>query len=355
VPDVAAVTVTPLARLRARVRNSGLILLGTYALGVLGYRALEGVGETWLDAFYMTANVLATVGFREAVRLEDNAPAQIFTMVLLATGMVTVVYFTSAVTAFVVEGDLSQEFRRRRMERLIGELADHYIICGGGQTGTAVLRELLATRRPVVMIDKSEEAAAHVGAEFPEVPVIVGDITDDEVLTRAGVRRAAGLAVCVDSDKDSLVATVVARQLNPGLRVISRGTDERALTRLRGAGASSAVSPGLIGGMRIASELVRPTVVTFLDRMLRDHDRTMRVEEVELGGDSVLAGVSVGRADLRRRANVLLLAVRPPEADAFVYNPADDTVLAPGTQLILMGDEPAVRRLRDVAAGRAAV
>jgi voltage-gated potassium channel len=331
--------------IRQRIAIPAFLLTGLMCVGVAGYRILGGPGTTWLNALYMTTNVLTTTGFREAVRSEGNAPVMVFTIGLLLFGVSIGVYAISGLTAFIVEGDLTEEFRRRRMTKAIESMSQHYIVCGVGQTGLAVLAELIATRRPVVVVESDESNAVKIEADYPDVPLLRGDFTDDELLLRAGITRAAGVVLCVDSDKDTLVATVVARQLNPSIRIVARATDERARQRLRTAGADGVVSPAMIGGMRLASELVRPSVVNFLDRMLRTHDHSMRIEEIDVPGGSALAGQTIRELDTRQHANLLVLAVHTPDGET-LYNPSNEHKVEPGSTLIVMAEAHGVQSMQ---------
>jgi len=221
------------AKLRERVFLTARIMAGTYIIGVLGYRLIGGEQHSWLDAIYMTANALTTAGFREAVEISDSPSGLIFTTLMLIFGAATLVYFTTVLTAYVVEGDLTQRFRRRRMQRTISEMNGHYIVCGAGATGLAVLRELVSTGRSAVVIEAEDEVAARLEVEFPTVPTLKGDFTDDEVLAAAGIGRAAGVVICTADDKNALVATVTSRQMNPRARVVARAAGTRAITRLK--------------------------------------------------------------------------------------------------------------------------
>lgn len=334
-----------MTELQRRMRFAAILLAATFLVGVLGFKLIGGSLESWSDAVYMAANVLTTAGFRESAPIESIG-AKVFTVVLLLFGAGTVVYATSVITAFVVEGDLTQGFRRRRMRRAIQEMEGHHIVCGAGATGTAVLRELVKTDHPVVVIELEPERVRRVESDWESVPVIQADFTDDQVLLAAGVQRAHGIVICTTIDKDSLVATITARQLNPGIRIIARAANERSLARLRQAGADGVVSPAIIGGMRMASELVRPSVVTFLDTMLRVNDRSLRVEEVAVGGGCALVGRTLSELDVRARANCLLLAVRLPDSGDYLYNPPDDQRLVAGMLLIVMGEAEGVSALR---------
>lgn len=336
--------------LRQRLVGAAIIMVATFAAGVFGYHVIGGDQHTWMDAVYMTANVLTTVGFRESITVQGDNTAQLFTIVLLFFGAGALVYATSIITAFIVEGDLTQGFRSRRMLRAIREMKDHYIVCGTGATGYAVLRELVNTGRSVVAIELHDDRIQRLQANFPNVPFLKDDFTDDEVLGRAGIARAVGIVICTTIDKDSLVTTITARQLNPKLRIIARAANERSMARLRQAGADGVVSPALIGGMRMASELVRPAVVGFLDMMLKDTNRNLRVEEVLVPANSPFIGRVIGDLNAHARTNCLVLATRSANGE-YVYNPSDSTRLEGGTILIVMGDPAGVRALGTLCEG----
>src|SRR3954469_19911714 len=155
---------------RRRLIRAGLVVLAMFAIGVIGYHIIGGDQHGWMDAIYMTANVLTTVGFRESIPVEGNTAAQVFTIVLLFFGAAGLVFATSVMTAFIVEGDLTEGFRSRRMLRAIQAMRDHYIVCGAGATGFAVMRELVTTQRPVVVVDLNEERILRVQEVYPSVP-----------------------------------------------------------------------------------------------------------------------------------------------------------------------------------------
>ena len=282
-----------LKSMQRRVTIAALLLLGVFVAGVVGYRIIGAPNHGWLDAVYMTMMLLTTTPLREAVPTFSKS-SEIFTTVLLLFGATAAVYTLSMITAYIVEGDMTQGFRRRRMQKRIDAMQGHFIVCGAGQTGTSVIRELTSTARTCVAIEHSAQHLAELTSAFPEVAALHGDCSDDETLTRAGVQRAAGIVVCTDDDKNTLVTTVLARQLNPTIRVIARATSDKAAARLRGAGADGVVSPAQIGGMRLASELVRPSVVGFLDQMLRDTNRNFAARRYS-GDDRKLARRPGGR------------------------------------------------------------
>jgi voltage-gated potassium channel len=326
------------------------LLLIVFVVGTIGYAIIGGDGHSWLDAVYMTTITLTTVGYEEAIELSGRPWAQAFTIVLLLTGVGTFVYFFSHLTAFLVEGTLERLFWRRRMAREIGRLDDHFVVCGAGRTGEHVLHELIQTRRPFVLVDQDEvrvqELHRRYGVGFPAV---VGDATEDEVLIAAGLERARGLVACVSSDKDNILVTFAARHLNPHVRIVARCSEARVEAKLERAGANAIVSPDRIGGLRMISEMVRPTVVSFLDLMLRDAQQRWRVEEVTVHKGSQLDGATPGSLRSRAIRDLAVLAVRAVDG-SWIYNPGDESTFEPGMGIIFMGSPEARASLESAAA-----
>ncbi|MFM9013233.1 MAG: potassium channel family protein [Gemmatimonadota bacterium] len=334
-----------LVRIERRILAALLALASIFGVAVVGYRIIGGDRYGWIDALYMSVIMLTTTGTKEVVPTE-TAASQIFTMVILVVGATAAVYTLSMLTAFVVEGDITQGFRRRRMRKAIEGMTGHVIVCGAGQTGSTVLRELVRTQRPCVVIEANEAQLEAVDAEFASIPFLHGDCSDDETLLHAGITRAGGVVICTDDDKTALVTTVLAKQLNPAVRVTARATTEKAVARLKQAGADGVVAPAQIGGMRLVSEMVRPTVVGFLDTMLRDTNRNLRIEEVSVLSGSGLEGRTVGSLPLHEQGSGLLLLALKEASGDYAFNPPADAVVRAGSTLIVMGDPNSVQALR---------
>jgi len=298
---------------------------------------------------YMTAISLSTVGFGEIIDVGAVPGARLYTIMLIVFGMGVVVYFGSTVVAFVVEGELNDYFRSKKMNKRIEALSGHVIICGAGSTGIHVVREMIATRTPFVVIDNDEERLHHLVAGEPSgnIPYLVGDASSEAVLQQAGISRARGLIVALPDDKENLFVVITARGLNPGLRIVARGIEETSAAKLARVGADSVVLPNRIGGMRMASEMIRPHVVEFLDVMLRDKERNLRVEEVTIGPGAPCAGKPMGSFDMTGVADVLVVAAKHGDG-AYRYNPGRDFLLQPGVVLIVLGTVTEVDKLRRV-------
>jgi voltage-gated potassium channel len=334
--------------LRPAARAAAL-LVTIFVAGTVGFRIIGGSEHTLLDAIYMTTTTLTTVGFGEVIRVSDRPAAEVFTVLLLLFGTGTFVYFFSTLTAFVVEGTLERLFWRRRMTRDIDQLREHYVVCGAGHTGEHVARELSETRRPFVVIDQDEgrvrDLHTKLGSEFP---ALIGDATEDEMLAAAGLPRARGLVACVGGDKDNILVTFTARNLNPTVRIVARCRDVRTQAKLARAGADAVVLPDRIGGLRLVSEMLRPAVVSFLDIMLRDTERRWRVEEVTVQAGSPLDGTTIGALQARRINDLVVLALYDLDGK-WIYNPASETVLQSESRIIFMGNPEARARLDDLA------
>lgn len=318
-------------------------------VGVVGYRMIDP-GAGVVDALYMTVITLTTVGFGEIIDLSGSPGGRIFTVVLILVGMGGALYFVSTATAFVLEGHLGNVFRRRRMEKIIARLSDHLIVCGSAGTATYTAGELVSVQREVVVICEDPDAAEDLRQKFPDTPIIIGDPASDEVLLEAGIERAAGLVACTDNDKENLVVTLSARQLNPTVRIVARVSDVESEQKIRKVGADAVVSPDFIGGLRLASELIRPTVVSFLDIMLRDKDLNLRVDEVRIPEGCGSVGTKLHELDLGEGSDALLLALREPDG-SWSYNPDDERSLEADHVLVLLGSPEDVLAACDAVGG----
>lgn len=318
-----------------------LVVLG----GTAAYRALGGGRWSWTDCLYHTVITVATVGYGDLPGIAEVAYARALSMALIVTGTGAVVYFASNVTALVVEGDLRGMLRRRRMRREIDALKNHIIVCGIGRTGLHVMDEFRATRTPCVVIDADEHRLAGLFEERPDMLYIVGDATEDDTLTDAGITRARGIVAALPDDKDNLYITLTARSLNPALRILAKGVEPSAEPKLRKAGADKVISPNLIGGLRLASEMIRPNVTEFLDIMLRDPTHVLRIEEATVTPASPVVGRTLREAGLRAIADVLVVAVRAPSG-RYTFNPGAEQMLEPGLVLIVLGEMREIQKLR---------
>lgn len=333
--------------LRRRLLTALLLLFIIVMLTAGGYRLLGGPQVKILDAIYMAVITFATIGYGEVVDTSTHPALRVFNMVMILFGIGTMLYVFSTSTAFIVEGELKDIFRRRKMLKQIRDMKDHFIVCGAGEVGHHVVRELLKTGHHFVVIDHDQERLEKI-QHLGEFPVLNGDGADEEVLESAGLSRARGLATVLPEDKDNLMVTVTVRQKNPTIRIVARCAEQRMADKLILAGANAAVAPNTIGGMRLASELIRPHVVGFLDLMLKETSKTLRVEEISVGEASSWNGKTIHETEIHRRFELLALALRKRSGE-MKYNPHGDTALGAGDVLVVMGDVGQIWKARTAA------
>jgi voltage-gated potassium channel len=329
-----------------------LVVVVTLAAGAAYYRL--GQGQWSFGAsLYMAIITISTVGFAELPGLEQTPGARVLTAFVILGGVGTIAYFQSTMTALLVEGTIGHAWRRSRMRAKIDALGGHVVVAGIGSTGRYVVEELWATGTPFVAIDRNHEHLERVSQEACEGRMLYvhGDATEDHTLLAAGIGRAAGVIAALTADRDNLFVTISARSMNPKARIISKVVEAEATAKMTRAGANATVSPNMIGGRRMVSELIRPEVVEFLDQMLRDKNRNLRLEEIAIPADSPWVEHPLREVPFRREANVLVVAVRD-EDRSFHYNPGPEYKLLGGMVLVVLGETADVNKARQIVGTR---
>lgn len=333
-----------LLEVRRRLRNAGLAALMAVVIGTIGFLIIGRGRHGLIDALYMTVITLTTVGYGEIIPLDTHPYGRIFTMVLLVSGLGILAYFATTLTAFFVEGQLGQVFWRKRMRKAIEEQREHIIVCGDRIVAAHVIDELRRVQRPVVSVVPAG-CTLHPLATEGELLQIEGDPADEDVLKEAGIMKAAGLVAALESDRENTLVTLTARQTNPIMRIVAMLVEKKSEAKLRRAGADAVVNASMIGGLRMASEMIRPSVVTFLDSMLRDRDKNLRIEEIIVGVGSSAIGQPIGSLKINAMPGLLLLAYVAPDGGRH-FKPGDDLRVQQAALLIVMGSPEAVNDLR---------
>jgi voltage-gated potassium channel len=315
-------------------------------LGGVAYYLL-GAGRWSLESsIYMSVITVSTVGFAELPNFNDVPGAHELTTGVIILGIGAVAYFQSTMTALLVEGAIGHAWRRKRMKRQIDTLSNHVVVAGIGSTGRHVAEELRATSTPFVAVDRNREHLERVSSELGgDLLYIHGDATSDEVLREAGAHRASGIVTTLNDDKANLFVTLSARSMNPTARIVARVIEPDTAAKMSRAGANVTVSPNMIGGRRMATELLRPEVAAFFDEATRDKQNT-RLEEIAIGPESRYANKSLGDLPPRTESNVAVLALK--DQDKFRYNPPSGSMLRPGSVLVVFGEAAEVEKLRTV-------
>ena len=321
-----------------RIQLALLAVLGVVVAGSIGYLVL---GFSLLDAVYQTVTTITTVGFREVRPL--GAAGKIFTITLIVVGVGTALYAFGVVLESLVEGHLHQHFERRRMERSIARMSGHTIVCGWGRVGRAVAGYLAGQGAAVVVIDLDPARVAEV-----TYPALTGDVTDDEMLRKAGIMRARALVTAINTDAENVYVTLSARALRPDLIIVARARTEASEPKLLRAGATRVVNPQRIGGQRIAAAALQPNVVEFLDVVMHDGSLEFRLEEVPVRGGSRLAGRTLEEANAGETTGALVLALRGRDG-TFLTNPPMQTPVDAGYVLIAIGTQQQLSALQDAA------
>lgn len=336
----------PLARLMLeRLVLPTLMVLVAFLFGTVGFLILGGGRWSLLDCCYMTSITLTTVGYGEVLEGMTSS-SRIFAIVLMWSGMGVTLYAVSTITAFLVEENLMQHIKERRMEKRIRALEGHIIVCGAGKTGFNVIQELHTTQRTCVVIDGNRERLIWAEQHFEGLFYMQGDAMEEEVLKRAGIENASGIMAVLNDDSHNLLITVQARFINPNIKIVARCNENSLADKFYRAGANYVVNPAFIGGLRMASEMLRPHVVSFLDRMLRSQDRSIRVEEAEVGAESPWIGHSLREVDIHRKTGLWVIAMKQPDQGDFCYNPSPDERLEAESVLIVIGKPDQVSNLR---------
>lgn len=307
-----------------------LLLLLVLLVGTLGYRYIGRPTATWIDSFYMTFITISSIGFGEVIDLSKHPYGRLFTIFIAVVGIGSLSYLFSTLVALLIDSNLNTALREKRMEKQISQLTGHYIVCGIGRVGSNVADELRKTQRPFVVIEVDPAALNNWRELHPDALCLHADAADDDALRRAGVERATGVFAVTADDSHNLMVALSVKLINPKTRVVVRLHDIRNTQKARRAGADEIVSPDFTGGMRIASAMVRPHVVNFMDKMLKSEEN-LRVEEVIV--QAGFPSTPLGQL-LPKSPDYLLMATH--EQGHWRFNPSDDHPVKAGDAIVIL-------------------
>ncbi len=304
------------------------LLVFVMLYGSIGYYFIEG----WpiFDAMYMTVITVSTIGFQETHNLSDLG--RIFTLSLVFFGLGVMAFCVNNGVRTIFEGELKEVYGRRKMERALKALNNHYIVCGYGRMGKVICNELKAKGLNVVAVEHEDVAIE----ESDDTLIVIGDATKDEFLKKCGIERAHGLITVLASDAQNLYVVLSAKELNPDLKIVSRASDDEAEPKLLRAGADKVVSPYQMGGLRIANSVLKPAVVDFLELANKAGGVDIELEEINVQEGSFLARKTVQDAKLKMDVNVILIAIKKYD-DQMIFHPDGITLIEPGDKLIAIG------------------
>ncbi|MEW5746987.1 MAG: potassium channel protein [Nitrospirota bacterium] len=326
--------------LRRRLIFALMLIVLIIAFGTAGYMGIEG--WDFLDALYMTIITLTTVGYREIHALSPQGIA--FTIMLIIGGVGTVLYALSTGAKIVLEGELQELFGRRRVEKRIKELKDHYIVCGFGRMGRIICRELKEKKVRFIVVEKQHDIAQ----ESDDLLIIEGDATQDDTLRDAGIERARGLISVLPTDAENLFVVLSARGMNPGLLIVARAGEEGSEQKLLRAGANRVISPYHIGGLRIAHTVLKPAVVDFIEFATKSGNIDLQMEEITIKEGSRLVGLSLDECGIGRELGIIIVGIRRASGE-MKFNPTFRTTIKAGDTLIALGEISKLGTLEEMA------
>ncbi len=317
-----------------------LLLLIIIILGILGYTFIEKY--TFVESLWQTVITISTVGFGEVRTM--STIGRLFSIFLIIVGFAAFGYSLTSLTRIIVEGEIKNVFRNRKMEKNINNLKDHVIICGYGRLGKQAASELEKWKKPYVIVEADENISVHL-QDFSKL-VVIGDATEDETLIKAGIKNAMGLIAALTDDVKNLFVTLTARKLNPILTIVTKAEEDSSEAKLLSAGANKVISPARIGGKRMASILINPEICNFLDVVIHEKEMDLSMQEMKIYKNSIIEGLAIKDANIPREIKVIGLK---KEDERMIINPPSNAVLNANNILIVLGENIYIEKLFEMA------
>jgi voltage-gated potassium channel len=330
----------PLIRLfKSKIYTALILLFVIICVGVFGYRFISGY--TWINAIYMTVITITTVGFAEVTPLDMQS--KVFTIFLILTSVVVVGYAITIITEYILSKNNFENIKQRKMQKKIRALQNHIIICGYGRNGKQAAKKLQAYNKPYVIIERNTE----IIEKFQEdsIPFIHGNANEDDVLLEAGIEKASTLISALPSDADNLFVVLSARQINSTMRIISRASQETSYNKLKLAGANNVILPDRIGGDHMASLVVIPDLVEFIDNLSIVGENNINIEEVKVEQLYDTSNIKTIRdLDLRKKTGCTVIGFKNANGE-YLVNPEAETQLVKGSKIIVLGRPEQIKKL----------
>lgn len=333
----------PILRLfRSRIYTALVLLLVLLLIGVFGYRMISSY--SWIDALYMTVITMATVGFGEVVPLDDQS--KLFTIFLILTSVIVVGYALTIITEYILSKNNTEELKHKKMQKKIDCFKNHVIVCGYGRNGKQSVRKLAAYGKEFVVIDKNKELEERL--QLDGVPYVIGNANEDEVLEQAGVDRASNFISALPNDADNLFVVLSARQINKSMNIISRASQESSYKKLKFAGANNVILPDKIGGDHMASLVVVPGLMEFVDNLSIVGKSNVNIEEVAVEKLlKVKEDTTMRDLDLRKKTGCSIIGYKNEEGE-YTVNPEVDMLMRVNSKIIVLGRPEQVKKLKTV-------
>ena len=327
---------------RKKIYTAVFLLVFLLFIGVLGFKIMSNY--TWVDAIYMTVITITTVGFGEVQPLDDNA--KIFTIFLILTSVIILGYAITVITEYILSKNNFEELKQRKMQKKIDGFKDHIIICGYGRNGQQAAKKLVAYNKSFVVVERDKEIIEKFQNEI--IPFVLGNANEDEVLLQAGIERASTLISALPNDADNLFVVLSARQINSKLNIISRASQETSYKKLKLEGANNVILTDRIGGDHMASLVVVPDLIEFIDNLSIVGKSNINIEQipVEKLYDATNAK-TIRDLDLRRKTGCNVIGYKSSNGE-YIVNPEADLELAPNSKIIVLGRPEQIQKLNSV-------
>ena len=320
-----------------------LILLSLWLIGTIGYVLIDNF--SWFDAFYMTIITVATVGYGEVAPLSISG--KLFTAFLIITSFGTFAYAVSSITKFVIDGEFNEFFKNRKLNATIEKLSNHVIICGYGRNGRQAAQVLKKHKKRFVVIENKTSLTSTLNHKFSDL-VITGDSTQDEVLIKAGILRAQALITTLPVDADNLFIVLTARNLNKNLTIISRASEDNSDTKLKIAGANNVIMPDKVGGAHMASLVMKPDVMEFIDHITAEGGDNINLEEISFDRiPDELKNKTLKDLEIRNRSGANIIGYKTAQGE-YIVNPSADTLIIAESKLFVLGTQEQIVILKQI-------
>ena len=327
---------------RSKIYTAVLLLLRLLSIGVFGFRFMSHY--TWVDALYMTVITITTVGFGEVQPLDDFS--KIFTIFLILTSVVIVGYALSVITEYILSRNNIDELKQKKMQKTIDNLKNHIIICGYGRNGRQAAMKLKAYNKPFVIIEKDKDRIDIIQSD--SALYVLGNANEDEILIKAGIERADCLITALPSDADNLFIVLSARQINKTMNIISRASQETSYKKIKLAGANSVILPDMIGGDHMASLVVIPDLIEFIDNLSIVGKSNINIEELEVEKLYDTSSIkTIRELDLRKITGCSVIGYKNSQGE-YIVNPEADLKLEPNSKVIVLGKPEQIQKLNSL-------
>ena len=327
---------------RSKLKTAVVLLIFLIFAGIFGFKYISGY--SWTDAIYMTVITITPVGYTDVEALDHQA--KIFIIGLILSSAIILAYALKVISEYIISKNNINEFKQKKMQKKINALSDHVIICGYGRNGRQAAKKLQSHQRNFVVIDKDETVFQNI--ENNDFAFITGDANEDEVLIRAGINSATCLICALPNDSENVFVVLSARQINPKIRIISRASEESSYSKLKLAGANNVILPDRIGGDHMASLVVVPDLLEFVDNLSIVGDQTINIEEISVEQlYDTKQQKTILELDLRKHTGCNVIGYKDENGNYHI-NPEADQKLVPGSKIIVLGKPEQIQTLNSM-------